>query len=175
MLHGMIPRPTLADYAPYYSSYVDCVPEGDILELLPTEHAQSLALLAGAGAALETFRYAPEKWSLREVVGHLVDTERVFAYRALHFARGDGAPLPSLEQNAWAAGSNAGARPLAELTAEWAAVRAATLAFFRGLEAAAWDRRGIASDNLFTVAALGYIILGHELYHRRGLQERYLA
>ncbi|MGH9465698.1 MAG: DinB family protein [Thermoanaerobaculia bacterium] len=168
-------RPDVADYAPYYRRYVDLVPAGDILEQLAAEHPQSLALLATVSAERETFRYAPGKWSLREVVGHLVDAERVFAYRALHFARGDAAPLPSLEQDEWAAISNAGERPLAELLAEWSAVRTVTLATFRGLDAAAWERRGVASGNSFTVAALAYIILGHELYHRHGLEQRYLS
>jgi uncharacterized damage-inducible protein DinB len=175
MLQGMIPRPDPADYAPSYASYVELVPEGDLLELLATEHRRSLALLGAVPADREGFRYAPGKWSLREVVGHVADAERVFAYRVLHFVRCDPAPLPSMEQEGWAAASNAGERPLAALLAEWTAVRAATLALLRGLDDAAWSRRGIASGHQVTVAALAHIILGHELYHRRALEQRYLA
>ncbi len=171
----MVLRPLPGDCAPYYERYISLVPEGDIHELLGTEHRRSLALLGAVPAERETFRYAPGKWSLREVVGHVTDAERVFAYRALHFARSDGAPLPSMEQDEWGAASNAAERPLPELAAEWAAVRAATLSFFRGLHPEAWGRRGVASGNPFTVASLAYIILGHELYHRRGLEDRYLA
>ena len=175
MLHAMIARPAPSDYAPYYGRYVDLVPAGDIREQLEVEHGRSLALLGGVSAEREMFRYAPGKWSVREVVGHVIDAERVFGYRALHFARRDPAPLPSMEQEDWGAASNAVERPLAELLAEWTAVRAVTVAFFRGLAQEAWWRRGVASDNSFTVAAVAHIILGHELHHRRGLEERYLG
>lgn len=175
MLHAMIARPEPSEYAPYYGRYVDLVPAGDIREQLAAEHERSLALLGGLPAERETFRYAPGKWSLREVVGHVIDAERVFGYRALHFARRDPAPLPSMEQEDWGAASNAAERPLTALLAEWTAVRAVTVAFFRGLAPEAWTRRGTASGNTFTVAALAHIILGHELHHRRGLEERYLA
>ncbi len=175
MLHGMVPRPAATDCAAYYFRYIDLVPEGDLVEMLAAEHARTQALLAGVPPERETFRYADGKWSIREVVGHVIDAERLFGYRALHFARGDSAPLPSMEQGEWAAASNAGGRPLAALRAEWAAVRAATRAFFDGLEPALVGRGGIASGNPVTVAALAYIILGHELHHRRGLEERYLS
>ncbi len=171
----MLPRPHPSDYAPYYGRYIDLVPEGDLLELLASEHAATQRLLRAVPAEREGHRYAPDKWSIREVVGHVADSERLFAFRALHFARQDPAPLPSMEQEVWARGSNAGTRPLGELLDEWAAVRAATIAFCRSLDPTVCARRGIASGNSFTVGCLPWIILGHELHHRRRLVERYLS
>jgi len=167
-------RPAPDEYAPFYESYIGKVPaDVDVLELLASDHARSEALLRQAGD--ETFRYAEGKWSVREVVGHLIDTERVFSFRAAHVARGDGAPLPGMDQEIWASASNAHDRPLAELLAEWSAVRRSTLALFRGLPQEAWDRRGLASGAEVTVRALAAIILGHERHHRQILCQRYLC
>jgi hypothetical protein len=167
-------RPAPDEYAPFYESYIGKVPtDVDVLELLASDHARSEALLRQAGD--ETFRYAEGKWSVREVVGHLIDAERVFSFRAAHVARGDGAPLPGMDQEIWASASNAHDRPLAELLAEWSAVRRSTLALFRGLPQEAWDRRGLASGAEVTVRALAAIILGHERHHRQILRQRYLC
>lgn len=170
----MTTRPEATEHDPYYSTYIDRVPDGEILELLTSGLEETLALLAGCPEDRETFRYAPGKWSVREVVGHIVDTERLFAFRALQFARADPGPLPGVDQLVWAAGSNAGVRPLASLADEFARVRAATLSLFASFDEAAWARTGVASDCPVSVRALAWILAGHEIHHRRVLAERYL-
>ena len=166
-------RPGPAEYAPFYSTYVDGVPEGDILETLTGGLEETARVLASFHGDRETRRYAPGKWSVREVVGHVVDTERVFAYRALSIARRDPAALPGMDQEVWALGSNAQDRPLEDLERELAAVRSSSLALFRSFPADAWKRRGMASGNSFTVRSLAWIVAGHEIHHRRVLAERY--
>ena len=120
------------------------------------------------------YRYAPDKWTVREVVGHVIDTERVFSGRALHFARRDPAPLPGFDQDPWVVEARSDERTLRSLLAEMGAVRRSTLALFRSFPADAWEPRGTASDVEFTVRAVLFIIAGHELHHRRVLEERYL-
>jgi len=169
----MSQRPGPDEYASYYETYIGQVPDGDILELLATQAADTIGLLAAVPAERETYRYAPGKWSVREVVGHVIDTERVFAYRALAFARKSDEPLPSMDQETWAVASNAGDRPLADLIAELRAVRDATLALFDSFADEAGQRRGVASGNTFTVRAIAWIIAGHERHHRMILQREY--
>ena len=121
------------------------------------------------------YRYAPDKWSIKEIVGHLCDTERVFAYRALRIGRGDTTPLASFDDQAYVAEVRAGDRALAGLAAEWGDVRRATIALFRNLPAEAWQRRGTASDQPTSVRALAYVIAGHVRHHLQVLEERYTA
>lgn len=161
------------EYAPFYETYVCRVPPGDIVEILSEQVADTLGLIRSVTADREQYRYQPGKWSVREVVGHMIDTERVFTFRALAFARGEAAPLPGMNQDEYAAGSNAASRPLAELVAEFAAVRGATVALFRSFSGEVWSRVGVASGCSFTVRAVPFIIAGHELHHRRGLEENY--
>jgi len=168
-----MPRPDPSEHAPYYSRYIDLVPDGDLVRTLATQGEETRARLASVPPERETYRYAPGKWSLRQVVGHLIDTERLFAFRSLWFARGAGSPLPGMEQDEWAEVSDAADRPLAELLGEWAAVRRDTLALLGGYDEAAWARSGVASDNPMSVRACGWIIAGHELWHRRGLERDY--
>ena len=168
-----VTRPDASEYAPYYGTYVGTVPEGDLLQILEDQHRDTQALLGGLSEAQALHRYAPGKWSVKEVVGHLTDAERVFSYRALRFARGDAKPLQGFDENAWVPPGKFDARPLADLAAEFAVVRRATVALFRSLDAAALERRGVASDNLVSVRALAYIIAGHERHHVGILHERY--
>lgn len=172
---GSITSVAPSEYAPFYQTYVGRVPEGDILEILSGQMADTLGLFRSVPSELEEYRYGPGKWSVREVVGHLIDTERIFGFRALAFARGDATPLPGMEQDEYAAGSNAASRPLSELAAEFAAVRIATVALFRGFSDDAWGRVGIASGCSFSVRSLAFIIAGHEIHHRAGLEENYLS
>lgn len=167
-------RPEPSEYDAFYRTYVDKVPAGDVLEILDREGACTVALLSGVPRERETYRYAPDKWTIRELVGHLIDTERLFAYRALAFARADPAPLPGMDQDVWAEASNAARRPLAELRDELALVRRSSVALFAGFDDAAWDRRGVASGCEFTVRAFPFIIAGHEIHHRGVLEARYL-
>ena len=168
-------RPGPDEFAPYYARYVTGVPDGDPLVLLESEAEQTRRLLEAIGDERAGAAYAPGKWSVKDVVVHLADTERIMAYRALRIARGDETPLPGFEQDDYARTAGANARPLADLLAELAAVRAATVALFRGLDAAAYGRRGTASGHSVTVRGLLYIILGHDAHHRRLLAQTLLA
>jgi len=171
---GPVERPGPSEHEAYYSTYIDQVPEGDVLQLLGTQIETTLELLASVSPELETHRYAPDKWTVREVVGHVIDAERVFAHRAFSFARADASPIPGMDQDEYAAASNAAVRPLAELASELEAVRSSTLALFRGFPDEAWTRSGVASGFSFSVRCLPFIIAGHEIHHRRGLVENYL-
>jgi hypothetical protein len=172
---AVVSRPTPDEYAPYYETYVTAAGGGDPLDALAAQETELAAMLDGLSPEESTFRYAPGKWSIREVVGHVVDAERVFAYRALRFGRADETPLPGFDQNDWARTTNADARPLGEHIAEFRAVRAATLALFRGMPDEAFDRGGVASDNRVTVRALLYIMVGHAAHHIGILRDRYLS
>lgn len=169
-----IPRPTDGQFAHFHASYVRNVPDGDVLALLEKQGRETVALLRGLSATQSQHRYAPGKWSIREVVGHLSDAERVFTYRALSFARGDASALPGFDENAWGATTNAHQRSLPELLDEFAAVRAATLALFRGFSDLEIARGGTASGQRMTVGGLVYVTTGHERHHVRILKERYL-
>lgn len=168
-------RPDPSEHAGYYGRYVAEVPDGDILVTLRDQLEDTLDLLTGLSEEQETWRYAEGKWSLREVVGHMIDTERMFSFRALSMARSDDVDLPGMDQEEWAANSNAGERSLAELAKEWAAVRRSTVHLFASLDPAAADRSGRASGYTFTVRSFPWIIAGHELWHRALIEERYLA
>lgn len=170
-----LPRPADSEYAEYYGTYVSQVPDGDILETLRDQLGETLAMLQDLTEEQETFRYAEGKWSLREVVGHLVDTEWLFAFRALAMAREDGVNLPGMDQDVWVATSGANERPLAESCAEWAALRRATIHMFASLSEEQGERTGIASGNPFTVRSFAWIIAGHELWHRGLIEEHYLG
>jgi uncharacterized damage-inducible protein DinB len=175
MTHISIARPTSGEYAPYYARYVGTVPDGDLLEVLERQGRETVALLQSIDETKSQFRYAPGKWSIREVVGHLTDAERVFTYRALSFARGSTSPLPSFDEKEWANMSTAASRSLSDLIEEFRAVRAATLALFRSFSNDEFARSGIASDNPVTVRALAYITAGHERHHQGVLRDKYLS
>ena len=167
-------RPEPDEYAPYYEKYVSLVPDADLVETLERQGAETLALLRGLSEEQGARRYEPGKWSVKQLVGHINDGERIFAYRALAVARGERQPLPGMDQDEYMAGVDFDARTLASLADEFEAVRAATLQLLRHLSPEAWARRGTASDNEVTVRALAYIIAGHEGHHVRVLKERYL-
>lgn len=171
----MIPRPDPSEYFAYYDTYVRRVPDGDILTVLAEGVAKTLALLDGIPPELEEYRYAPGKWSVREVIGHVIDAERVFAHRALHFARRDPQPLPSMDEGDYARASNAGRRSLRDLADELEAVRKSSIRLFRSFDEATLDYRGTASGYEFSVRSIPYIIAGHEIHHRSVLGERYLG
>jgi len=167
-------RPEKSEYLPYYERYISLVPEGDVLSTLSTQIGDTLTLLRGLPASVSTYRYAPDKWSVNEVVGHVIDTERVFAGRALVFARNDPAQMPSMEQDDYIRNSNFDAYPLLELADELEAVRQSTVFLFKHTDELAWARRGVANNSEVSVRALAYIIAGHELHHRGVLESRYL-
>jgi len=168
-----IERPKADEHSPYFSRYIDRVPEGNLIGSLETQFADTLALLRRVPRDREDFAYADGKWTVKEVVGHLADAERVFAYRALRFARSDATELAGFDENAWVANANFGRRSLADLIEELSAVRAATLCLAKSLDADELARRGVASANGVSVRALFYIIAGHERHHVALLRERY--
>jgi hypothetical protein len=167
-------RPQKSEYAVFYEKYVALVPGGDFLEILEEQHATLLGLLSPLTEEQAAFRYEPDKWSIKEVVGHINDAERIFAYRLLRIARGDETPLASFEQDAYIATGSFSARKLSDLLDEFSAVRKASITLVRSLDDRAWMRRGTASQKEITALALGFIIAGHERHHRMILEERYL-
>jgi hypothetical protein len=171
----MIAAPDRTEAAEYYFTYIDQVPEGDICAILDAQSAATLALLQGISDEQSRRRYAPDKWTIRQVVSHVNDTERLFVSRAFWFARGFDTPLPSFDQNVAVSVAGADARSWSSHVEEFRTVRAATLSFFRNLPADAWRRRGVASGNPFSVRALAYIAAGHVTHHARILRERYLS
>ncbi|MFN2566633.1 MAG: DinB family protein [Gemmatimonadaceae bacterium] len=169
-----IARPQSTEYAPYYDRYISLVPDGDLVELLRNQIGETLALLRSIPEERASDRYAPGKWSVKEVVGHLADVERIMTYRMLRIARGDATPLPGFDENAYVPAANFEARTLASLAHELEAVRQATIAFVETLEPEAAARRGSANNLEISARALAYIIAGHERHHVGILRERYL-
>ncbi len=172
-------RPQSGEYAPYYDRYIclvrqNEVPGNDILAAFDDQRRQTLLLLSGRTEADGDLRYAPDKWSLKELLGHVNDTERIMSYRALRISRGDATPIEGFEQDDYVRNGPLGRRPLSDLIEDYIAVRRATVSLFRNLDETAWTRRGTAAGNEVTVRALAYIIAGHELHHRRVLEEKYL-
>lgn len=169
----MLQRPAADEFAPYYNTYISLVPEGDVRDHLRTQLHETIAMLSGVSDERASRAYGPGKWTLKEVVLHMCDAERVFCYRLLRIARGDATPLPGFEQDEWVPHSGANARSLPSLLLEFAAIRAATLQLMDNVEPAAWARRGIASDKPVSARGLAYICAGHERHHQRILRERY--
>ena len=170
-----IARPEPGEYAPYYDRYISLVTGTDILGTLDAQRRQTMLLLSGRDESEGDFRYAPEKWSAKEVLGHVCDTERIFAYRALRIARADQTPMEGFAQDDYVRNGPFARAPLAEMIEDYIAVRRATLTLLRNLEEAAWVRRGVANKNEVSVGALAYIIAGHEVHHRRILEEKYFG
>jgi uncharacterized damage-inducible protein DinB len=167
-------RPAAGEFAALYGGYIGKVPDGDIVAILATQIDDTLALLRELSDEQARTAYGPGKWSIKEVVGHVADAERVFAYRVLRIARGDATPLPGFDENAYVPAGSFDDRPLASLLAELAAVRRATVALLAGLPADAWRRAGTASGTAVTVRAAAWMTAGHELHHRDILASRYL-
>ena len=170
-----ISRPEPGEYAPYYERYISLVPGTDIIGALESQRRQTLLLLCDKDDADGNFRYAPDKWSAKEVLGHVCDTERIFAYRALRISRADRTPIEGYEQDDYVRNGPFANRPLGEVVEDYIAVRRTTITLLRNLDEAAWLRRGIANKNEVSVRALAYVIAGHELHHRRILEEKYFS
>jgi uncharacterized damage-inducible protein DinB len=170
-----IARPEPGEYAPYYERYISLIDSSDILATLDAQRRDTLLLLCGREESDGDIRYAPGKWSVKELLGHVCDTERIFAYRALRIARADRTPIEGFEQDDYVRNGPFARAPLAEIIEDYIAVRRATLTLLRNLDEAAWARRGVANKNEISVRALAYIIAGHELHHRRILEEKYFV
>lgn len=170
----MIARPESSEYAPFYAGYVAAVPQGqDVLELLARQIPEITALAASVPPDRETFRYAPEKWSLRQLFGHLQDAERVIGYRAFCISRDEATPLPGFDEQLFIARSNYDARSLGSIVAEWRTARESNLAVLRQFDAGTWERVGIANAVPVSVRALAWILAGHVEHHRGVLRARY--
>ena len=170
-----MPLPEASEYAPYYGKYVALVPDTDVLAAMRSQLEQTLALLRDVPEAEANKRHPPYTWSVKEVVGHLTDSERVFGYRALRFARGDATPLPGFDENAYARMAEFDRCSLSGLVAEFEAVRRSHLSLFRHLPEAAWERRGVANNTTLSVRALAYVIVGHVRHHGVILRKRLSA
>ncbi|MCM3872011.1 MAG: DinB family protein [Pyrinomonadaceae bacterium] len=175
MMNENIGKPEPTEYLAYYGRYVSLVPDGDILTILRTQIEETTGLLNSVPESRGGFRYASDKWSIKEMVGHLIDTERIFAYRALRFARNDKTPLPGYEQDDYVSNASFDSYTLADLASEFKSVRQSTNYLFKHLEANAWMRTGQANGSEATVRALAHIIAGHELHHRGILSSKYLS
>jgi len=167
-------RPAPDEYAPYYGNYISQVPDGDVVAALAGQIDDFLSALRPLSDEQARYRYAPGKWSVKEIVTHLTDAERVFTYRALSFGRGATDSLPAFDENTWAPEAHADDVPLDELLDEFASLRGATVALFAHFPREAWQRRGIASGKGVSVRALAWITAGHERHHLKVLRERYL-
>jgi DinB superfamily len=169
-----IDRPASDEFATFYARYIEYLPrDADVMGIL-TSQLQSLPkVLALAGEGRASYRYAEGKWSIREVVGHLSDAERVFGYRLLRVARADTTPLPGFDENDYVQSAQFERRSLADVVAEWVAVRRATIALASGMDPAAWERRGTANNSAISARALLYITAGHTEHHLCILRTRY--
>lgn len=167
-------RPASTEYAPYYERYVSLVLDDDIVPILNRQVESSVLLLRSIPESQAGSRYAPGKWSIKELVGHMVDCERIFGYRALTFARNDATPIPGFEQDDYVAAAEFDRYPLSELTTEFEYLRRSNVQLFKHLDADAWTRKGVANGNAVSVRALAYIMAGHEAHHMGVLRERYL-
>jgi hypothetical protein len=168
-------KPAPDEYAPYFERYISRVPEGDIQSILEQQLVETLEFLARIPEARAGHRYAEGKWSIKEVIGHLIDGERVFAYRALCFARGDAASLPGFEQDDYVKTGQFDQRTLSDLAEEYGLVRRSTIALFKGLAKEAWLGKGVANENSVTVRAIAYIMAGHVRHHMDVIRDRYLS
>jgi len=170
----MMTRPERTEYAEFYANYVSLVEETDVVSALQNQSNDLRKLLAGISAEKENFRYATGKWSVKELLGHIIDGERVFSYRALRISRGDQTPLATFEENSYVAGSNFNNSNLTDLIEEFSLLRAANVLLFKNLSDEAWLRRGTASEATVSVRALAFIMVGHVRHHQNILRKRYL-
>lgn len=167
-------RPDATESAPYYATYISQVPDGDVRAFLETQAPDAATFLSGISEERSLHRYADGKWSIREVLSHINDCERLFVFRAFWFARGLESEMPSFDQDVAIAYAGADARPWSSHVDEFHALRASTVKFYRSLPAEAWSKRGVASGNPVTVRALAWITAGHAAHHLRLLRERYM-
>lgn len=168
-------RPASSEHAPYYERYTSLVPEGDIVSILTQQLDEALQVLRGIDETRAGYRYAPDKWSIKQLVGHVIDGERIFAYRALRFARNDQTPLTGFDQDDFVRGGNFDEHNFADLVDEFENVRRASILLFKPLSEEAWLRRGTANDDEVSVRALAHIMAGHVTHHLQILRSRYLA
>jgi DinB superfamily len=174
MSQAPIGNPETSEYPAHFNGYVSLVPENDVVGVLELQHHATLTLLRSIDEPQANYRYAADKWSIKELVGHIIDAERAFSFRAFHFARNHKTPLPGFEQDSVAVVAPYGALALREISDEYDCVRRSTLHLFRHFDAPAWSCRGTANNSEITVRALAYVTAGHERHHLQILNSRYL-
>lgn len=167
-------RPSPADCPPYYFTYIDKVPTGDVIDLLRQGISETVGLLDSLPKESGSFRYAEGKWTICEVIGHMIDCERVFAYRGLRIGRGDATPMPGFEQDDYVAATDFSQRSISSLLNEFQVVRASTLYLFENMTTDEIARTGTASGGTFSTRSMPFIIAGHEIHHIGVLKEKYL-
>jgi len=168
-------KPRSNEYPSYYNRYINLIKSEDILEVLENQNQNMHELLSRIGEEAAGYRYAPDKWSVKEVIGHIIDVERIFVYRALRFARNDKTPLPEFEESDYVKHANFDSRALIDLADEFRIVRESTLSMFYSFENEIYNREGTASGFKFTVRAIPFIIAGHETHHRQVIREKYMS
>ncbi|NRD77918.1 DinB family protein [Bacillus sp. BRMEA1] len=171
----MLQRPNQIEYPEYYLPYVSSVPEGDLLTILKENLEKVITLFDGISEADEHFRYEPGKWSIKEVLSHITDTERIMSYRLLRIGRGDQTPLAGFNEEVYVKGSFVEQLPLKNVLDDFIATRKATITLIENMPQSAWDNKGFANNTEVTTRAVAYIIAGHETHHRNIINERYLA
>lgn len=168
-------KPAIGDYPAYYANYINLVEEGSVQEILLIQLEEMTALISHVNEEQANYRYAQGKWTLKEVIGHITDTERIMSYRLLRFARGDQTELAGYDDELYVVEAAFHSRSLSDLLEEFTAVRHSTISLIKSLTLKSWDKKGNANNGAISVAALAYIIAGHELHHRRIIEEKYLT
>lgn len=171
----MLQRPLTSEYPEYYVPYVNLVPEGDLLTILNEDLKSTMALFEGMSNEEGHFRYAPDKWSIKEVLGHMTDTERIMSYRLLRIGRGDQTALAGFNENEFVEGSQINNKSINDILEDFVATRKATITLIKNMPAEAWSYKGNANNTEVTTRAIGYIIAGHAIHHKKIIRERYLA
>jgi len=166
-------RPSANDYAPAHAGYVALCPEEDVLSAIEQQSSATQKVLSSLDEAKSEYRYAEGKWSIKQVIGHMVDAERILGYRVLAVARGDEQPLPGFDEQEYVRNASFDDWKLGDLLEEYALVRRTSIVFFRNLSRDAWHRRGTANGFPISVLGMAYVILGHERHHLGILQDRY--
>lgn len=167
-------RPAKTDYAEYYQKYIDLIESEDIIQVLSSLNEEASDIFNSFPQSKGDYAYAKDKWTVKEVVGHMMDTDRIFAYRAMAIARGEKQPLPSFDQDEYVRNGKFNLRELSDLTYEYRLLRESNLLLFKGLNHSVYSKRGIAAGNEVTVLALMWMIAGHQKHHLKILKEKYL-
>jgi hypothetical protein len=170
----MFQRPAKNEYPAYYVPYVDLVPEGDLVELLRESLKKTVSLLEGISEEVSLNRYAPGKWSIKEVLGHITDTERIMSYRLLRVGRSDQTPLAGFDENQYVQAAQTNNLSIKTILEDFKAVRNATITLIQNLPSEAWENKGNANGMEITTRAIAYIIAGHQMHHCKIIEERYL-
>jgi len=174
-MSSLTERPTKEEYGGHFGTYIDIVPEGNIVDILADDLKSTSEFLSDLPLEKAEHRYAPGKWSIKEVIGHIADTERIMSYRLLRIARGDSTPLPGFDQDEYMKYVDFDVYTLSDLIENYISVRKATLSLVRGLTDEAWARTGTASNTVMSAKALAYVVAGHGLHHIRIVKDKYLA